>query len=106
MRLRLVAPIEATLLTHWRAPCTDGWQVTLTPPLDLVVLQSPPEGVTCIYCLPEPRARFQRRHVPWWDRWRPDYGGLSLLVESDALRRATVRDGCVTTVTSIAESRA
>jgi hypothetical protein len=88
-RFRVLQPLPAFLFTHWRLPYTGGHEVTLSAPLDLVVEEPPAEDATSIRCRPEPYLAFHRRHVPWWERWRPGYAGFSLLVKVGDLLAAT-----------------
>jgi len=88
---RVTRPLPALLLTHWRAPTTGSRDVVLRPLTKLCVLSVSGHLEMLATCRPEPHRELQRQLVPWWERWRPLYGGFSLMLPIDELLQSCER---------------
>ncbi len=79
-------PIDATILTHWRAPFTGGSEKTLPRGLEFVVAYDPPEQATAVSCDPaDPRA-WESLLVDEPDILADKYAGYSLTIRFEDLR--------------------
>ena len=78
-RLRVVKESEIRILTHWKAPFTDGFTCVPAIGTVLVVDSDQVDGAPGFYCIPEDYDGFETAYVPLADRSRPKYDGYSLV---------------------------
>lgn len=78
-RLRVVKEREITVLTHWKAPFTDGFKCIPALGTVLVVDSDQVEGASGFDCIPEDYNGFEAAYLPLADRDKPKYDGYSLV---------------------------
>lgn len=78
-KLRAIAALHATGLTHWNAPYTGGFNCIV--PEGTVVIATRDVGPFSlrVKCLPEYYKSFGEQFVPEQDRRSPKYAGYSLV---------------------------
>lgn len=85
-RFRVTTDLPLTVMTHWRAPYTGGYESVLEAGETIEVASDQAPGATAIYCVPVDYARLEQRFVSRWERWQFwVYGGYSLVVDVAAL---------------------
>jgi hypothetical protein len=80
-RFVVLSGFSTTMLTHWRAPMTDGLPFILAQGTILVVASDSPPSRTAFICVPEDREAFVLRHVPKEIREDPKFAGISFVID-------------------------
>lgn len=78
-RLGVVKGREIRVLTHWKAPFTDGFTCAPAIGTVLVVDSDEVDGAQGFYCIPEDYDGFETAYVPLADRSKRKYDGYSLV---------------------------
>lgn len=90
---RVEQAFTGLVLTSWRAPFTGGGEKILPVGLRFEVTRDPPPGATGISANPQPYSEWEQRLVNADDREAEKYGGYSLVVTFEQMRRHCVREG-------------
>jgi hypothetical protein len=77
---------ETTVLTHWFAPFTDGYQRPLPVGLEFAVVADPPATAAAVTAKPDPYEHWQSVLVDSKDISAEKYGGYSLAIPFDCLK--------------------
>jgi len=80
-RFVVVREFSTTVLTHWRAPMTDGLPCTVPRGTILVVASNSPSSRVAFICVPEDYDTFVSERVPEDIRRDPKFAGISLVIE-------------------------
>lgn len=80
-RFAVLRDFATTVLTHWKAPMTDGLPCTLPKGTILVVASDSPPSRAAFTCVPEDRETFILRYIPEDVRRDPKFAGVSFVIE-------------------------
>ena len=86
-RYRALRDLQVGALTHWRAPFTGGFEVTLPAGEVFVIANDPPASATAAYCTPERYEELHGLFIPAEDRNAETYAGYSLVIDLDVIRQ-------------------
>jgi hypothetical protein len=88
-RYRALRDLEVAALTHWRAPFTGGFEVTLPAGEIFIIANDPPASATAVYCTPERYEELHSVFIPEEDRNAETYAGYSLVIDLGVIRQHT-----------------
>jgi hypothetical protein len=80
-RFIVLTDFTTTVLTHWRAPMTDGLSCTLPKGAVLVVASDSPAWRAAFICVPEDREAFVLRHIPVDVHQDAKFAGISIVIK-------------------------
>ena len=80
-RFTVVKEFSTTVLTHWRAPMTDGLPCTLAAGNILVSVSESPATKAVFTCVPEDLDGFILRNIPEDIRQDPKFNGISFVIK-------------------------
>lgn len=79
--------VRTTLLLQWRAPVTTSLEVTLAAGTRVRTDADTRGRPDAVHVVPVDYHSFGKVAIPWWIRWRPDYGGYTLCLPTRDLFR-------------------
>jgi hypothetical protein len=86
-RYRTVRDLEVGVLTHFRAPFTDGARAILRAGEVFTVALDPAALATAAQCNPERYEALEKELVPEEDRTDQKYSGYSLVIDFESIER-------------------
>lgn len=87
-RFQVVAALQVTLLTMWKAPFTDGFKTILEIGTVLVADHDQMAGRPAFACLPDDYEAFEQTHVPAETRRDAKYNGYYIVVDASEIGRS------------------